>query len=174
MVMLLPTTPISGEGALGVCFMAGVAYVALPIPRFIPLEVVEPLRPALRERSGVTVARVIAVVDVAVKAAMAVEPGAGSDKHIAHEPIGPVVAVGSAVIGGIVEVPVRAYGRPAYADTDGNLGRRVGWRREGTGQHENGESCESKDFNFEHVFSLIRLELHSELRVENREAEFQP
>ena len=169
---MLPAAPISGEGVFTARFMAGGTNVALPVARFISLEVVEGPRATLRQRTGVTMMRIIAVVDVAVKAAMAVEPGAGSDKHIAHEPIGPVVAIGSAVVGRIVEVPVGAYGRPANADADGNLGRRVGRRREGTGQHENGENCESKDFNFEHVFSLIRLELHSELRVETEKQSF--
>jgi len=48
----------------------------------------------------------------------------------------------------------------------------MGRRREGAGQHENSEDCESKDFNFEHVFSLIRLELQSELRVETEKQSF--
>ena len=172
---MLPTaSAISGEGALIVRFMAGGTYVALSIARFVPLEVIELTCSALREWSSVTVARVITVVDVAVKAAMAVEPGAGSDKQSAHKPIGPVVAIGCAVIRSVVEVPVGTRGGFPNADADRNLGRRMGWRREGAGQHEYSEDCESKDFKFEHVSSLIRLELLGELRVENREAEFQP
>lgn len=122
LVMLPTASAISGEGALIVRFMAGIAYVALPVTRFISLKVVEPLRAALRERSSVSVARVIAVVDVAVKAAMAVEPGAGSDKQSAHKPIGPVVAVRSAVIRSVVEVPVGTRGGFPNADADGDLG----------------------------------------------------
>jgi hypothetical protein len=108
--------------------MAGVAYMALSIPRLVPVEVVERLRTALRQRSMVTLARVVAVVDVAVKAASAVKPGAGSKKHPANKPIGPIVAIGSTVVGLIVEVPIRARGR--HSDADGNLRRPQGYTAE--------------------------------------------
>ena len=118
------TTPISGEGVFSLPFMGSVAYVASPIPRFVSPEVVEALRPALRQRSNVTVMRIKAVVDMAVKVAMAVKPGASSKKHSAHKPIGPIVAVRSTVIRGIVEVPVRAHGSRSDVYTDRNLGSR--------------------------------------------------
>jgi hypothetical protein len=99
--------------------MVGVAYMALSIPRLVPVEVVERLRTALRQRSMVTLARVVAVVDVAVKAVWAVKPGASSKKHPANKPIGPIVAIGSAVIWLIVEVPIGA--RRRHSDADANL-----------------------------------------------------
>jgi hypothetical protein len=74
----------------------------------------------------ITVTRIVAVVDVAVKAVGAVEPGACSDEQPAHKPIRPIVAVGRAVIGGIVEVPIGATG--FNANTDGDLGRANGGR----------------------------------------------
>jgi hypothetical protein len=101
--------------------MAGAAYMALSIPRLVPVEVVELLFSALRQRSTVTVVRVITVVYVAVEAASAVKPGASSEKDPANKPIGPIVAVGSAVIRLIVEVPVRAHGR--HSNADANLRR---------------------------------------------------
>jgi hypothetical protein len=104
--------------------MASVAHIASPIPRLVSLEVVEALRPALRHRSNVTVMRIIAVVDMAVKAARAVKPGASSKKHPVNKPIGPIIAVRSAVIWGIVEVPVRAYGSHSDVHSDRNLGLR--------------------------------------------------
>ena len=99
----MATTPISGERVLSLPFMASFAYVASPISRLVCLEVVEALRPALRQRSNVTVMRIKAVVDMAVKAAMAVKPRACSNKYSANKPIRPVVAVRSTVIWGIVE-----------------------------------------------------------------------
>jgi hypothetical protein len=68
--------------------------------------------------------RIKAVVNMAVKAVTAVKPRASSKKHAANKPIGPIVAVRSTVIWGIVEVPVRAHGSHSnvYADTD------LGWR----------------------------------------------
>jgi hypothetical protein len=44
------------------------------------MEVVELLRTAFRHRTGITVMRIIAVVDMAVKAGAPVKPGAGSNK----------------------------------------------------------------------------------------------
>ncbi|MGA8554708.1 MAG: hypothetical protein WB630_09835 [Candidatus Acidiferrales bacterium] len=79
-------------------FMAGLPYVASPIPRLVSLEVVEALCPALRQRSNVTVMRIKPVVDMAEKAVRAVKPGASSKKHPANKPIGPIVAVRSTVI----------------------------------------------------------------------------
>jgi hypothetical protein len=68
----------------------------------------------------IAVVGVIAVVDVAVEAVRAMEPGACSDEQAATEPVGAVVAVGGAVVWGVVEVSVRAY--RGHADTDGDLG----------------------------------------------------
>jgi hypothetical protein len=122
------TAPISGEGVFSFPFMDSFAYVASPIPRLVCLEVVEALRPALRHRSNVTVVRIKAVVDMAEKAVRAMKPGTSSKKHPAHKPIGPIVAVRSTVIWGIVEVPVRAHGSRSDVYADGNLG----WRHRGT------------------------------------------
>ncbi len=91
-------------------FMASGTYVASPIPCLICLEVVEALRSALRQRSVVTMMRIKAVVDMAVKAVRAVKPWARSNKHPTDKPIGPIIAVRSTVVWGIVEVPVRAHG----------------------------------------------------------------
>src|SRR5271167_2442525 len=61
------TTPISRDGMFSLPFMASIAYVASPIPRLVCLEVVEALRPALRQRSGITVMRIKAVVNMTEK-----------------------------------------------------------------------------------------------------------
>jgi hypothetical protein len=69
----------------------------------------------------VAVMRVVAVVNVAEKAAVTMKPGAGTNKHSAHKPIGAVVAVRGTVIGSVVEVPIGAHGR--HSNVNGNLGR---------------------------------------------------
>jgi len=120
------TTPISGKGVFGLPFMDSFAYVASPIPRLICLEVVEALRPAVRQRSTVTVMRIKAVVDMAEKAARTMEPGTSSKKHPANKPIGPIVAIRGTIIWGVVEVPVRAYGSRSDVYADRNLGSRQG------------------------------------------------
>jgi hypothetical protein len=48
--------------------MTCIAHVALAVPRFVCVEVVKCLVPTRRHRSGVTMTRIIAVVNVAVKA----------------------------------------------------------------------------------------------------------
>ena len=120
----MSTAPIPGECVFSPRFMAGVAYVASPIPRFVSLEVVEAPRTALRQRSIVTVMRIKAVVDMTVEAVRSVKPGPSSNKQPANKPIGPIIAVWSAVIWGIVEVPVRTHGSHADVYAHGNLGRR--------------------------------------------------
>ncbi len=144
------TTPISRESAFSFPFMASITYVASPITCLVSLEVVEALRPALRQRSSVTVMRIKAVVDMAVKAVRAVKPGASSKKHAANKPIGPIVAVRSTVVWDIVEVPVRAHGSRSDVYADGNLGL----RHRCTAQKGSCESCESKHYDFEHDFFL--------------------
>jgi hypothetical protein len=118
------TTPISRERVFIPRFMASVAYITSAIARFVSLEVVEALRPVLRQRSNVTVMRIKAVVDMAEKAVTAVKPGASSKKHPANKPVGPIIAVRSTVIWGIVEIPIRAHGSRSDVYADRNLG----WR----------------------------------------------
>ena len=118
------TASESREGVFTATFMGSVSNVALPITSFIGVEVVELPLTTRRERSVVTVMRVIAVVDVSVEAVGAMKPGAGSNKHAAQKPVGSVVAVGGAVIWSVVKVPIRAHGR--NANVDGNLGTATG------------------------------------------------
>jgi hypothetical protein len=138
----------SGEGVFRGPIMARVAYVALPVPRLVCVEVVELLFPAPRHRSSVTVTRIIAVVDVAVKAVRAVKPGASSKEQPANEPIRPIVAVGRTVIWGIVEVPIGADRR--HSNVNGNLGRRHGCGA----QQSSSESRENKSFRVGHDSSV--------------------
>jgi hypothetical protein len=108
--------------------MAGVAYIASPIPRLVCLEVIEALRAALRNGSVVTMMRIEAVVDMAIEAVRAVKPGASSEKYPAHKPIGPIVAVRSTVVWSIVEIPVRTHGSHANVYANRNLGAPHGCR----------------------------------------------
>ena len=117
----MATTPISGERVLSLPFMASFAYVASPISRLVCVEVVEALRPALRQRSSVTVMRIKPVIDMSVKAVRAVKPRTCSKKHPANKPIGPVVTVRSTVIRGVVEVSVRTHGNWPDVYANGNL-----------------------------------------------------
>lgn len=114
---------ITRQGMFVVRIMGCIAYVPPPVAGFVAAKMVERHRSALRQRSVITIVGVIAVVDMAVKAAPAVEPGTGSNEYAACEPIRSIVAVRSTVVGRVVEVAVRADRRTAHADTDGDLRR---------------------------------------------------
>ena len=118
------TTVISRQGMFITAFVGSVAYVALGIMRLVSLEVVEGLCTMRGHWSVVTMTRIVAVVDVAIKAVGSMKPGARSNKHTAREPIRPIVAVGRTIIWRVVEVAVGAYRR--HSNVDGNLGWRQG------------------------------------------------
>jgi hypothetical protein len=107
-------------------FVAGVAYVALTIAGLVAVKVVELPLAASGHRTVVSVMWVEAVVNVAVEAAMAVEPWTSSKKYPAGKPIRPIVAIGRTVIRRIVKIPIRAHW--SDSDTDRNLRWRLGCR----------------------------------------------
>jgi hypothetical protein len=121
------------------------------------MEVVESLRPPFRQRSSVTVMRIIAVVDMTVKTVRTVKPWASSDEHSAGKPIRSIIAVRSTIVGWIVEVPVRTHGSWPYVHADGNLGG----RHRCTEQEGGCENYKSKRIDFEHDFSFIRSEFQA-------------
>jgi hypothetical protein len=128
-------------------FVAGVAYVTLPVACFIAMEVLEGLGASFGHGAVVTVVRIVAVVDVAVEAAVAVKPGAGSDKEAAGEPVRAVVAVGGAIVGGVVEVSVGAY----RGDT--NVDRDLGGRHGSCAQERKRDGGKGERFDVAHGFS---------------------
>jgi hypothetical protein len=144
-----PAATISGERVFGASVMGRVAYIASSISRLVGLEMIEALCPAFRHRSRITVMWIKAVVDVAVKAVRAVEPRAGSEKHPADKPIWPVISVRSAIVRGVVEIPVRTHGSHSDVYSDGNLGL----CRRYTAQKASYKNCESKRTDFDHGFS---------------------
>ena len=124
----------SGQSVLAACIVASVPDIAAAVARFVAVEVVELLRSMFRQRTMVALTRVKAVVDMAVEAVRAVEPGAGSKKHPADKPVRSVVAIRRAVIGCVVKVAVGA--NRSHSDADGNLRRPQG----GTTEQRNGEN----------------------------------
>ncbi len=111
---------ISRQGMFVGAIVGSVAYVALAIMRLVCLEVVEGLCPAWGQRSMVAVVRIVAIVDMAIKAVRTVEPGAGADEHPTGKPIRPIVTVGRAIVRRVIKVPVGAYRR--HSNVDRNLG----------------------------------------------------
>jgi hypothetical protein len=174
-VVVVAAAVIAGKGVLTAAFVTGVAHVAVAIAGFVAVEVVEGFFSAAGHRSAIAAMWIIAVIDVAVKAVGAVEPGAGSEEDSAVKPVGAVVAVGGAVVGSVVVIAVRAYGGWADVDAEGNLGGGSGSAAKKKRECESGEG---EEFDVGHDFSLILLERergwgvvwkNREQRTENRE-----
>ena len=62
--------------------------------------------------------RVVPVIDMSIPSMRPVIPGAGPDEHPANKPIRPIVAIGSAIVGSIVKVAIRANRRHPDIDRD--------------------------------------------------------
>jgi hypothetical protein len=142
------TALVSGAVFVG-GLVAGIAYVALWVVGFVTLEVVEGLSTTLGHGACISVARIVAIVDVAVEAAVAVVPGTGSDEDSTGEPVGAIVAVRGAGVRGVVKVPVGAYG--CRSDADGDLSGCYG----DTAHESNCEGRESQRLAYRHIFSWI-------------------
>lgn len=97
------------------------AYMALPIPPLVRLEVREWLRTAVRHRSHITMMGIVAVIHVAIETMRPVVPRPRPNEQAADKPIRPIIAIRSAVIRGIFKVPIGTNRR--HANIDGNLGR---------------------------------------------------
>ena len=102
-------------------FVAGVADVALAVASFVAVEVLKGLSTTIGNRSVIAVVGIVAVIDVTIEAMGAVKPRAGAYEEAAIKPVGTVVAVGSAVVRGVVEVSVGAHRCDSNVDRD--LGR---------------------------------------------------
>jgi hypothetical protein len=98
-------------------FLAIFAAMEIPFPSAMPAPV--SVLAANGELAMVAEVRIIGAVDVAAETDGAVEPGTGSEEHSAGEPGGSVITKWGASIGGVVEVPIWAYG--LNTDVDGDL-----------------------------------------------------
>ena len=106
-------------GMFAAPIMAGIAHMAIPVPRFVCVEIVVRLLPVCGIGSAVSVTRIVVVVDVTVKSVGTVKPGASADEYSPYEPIRAIVAIGCAVIWSEIVIAVRTH--RCYADVDGYL-----------------------------------------------------
>ena len=72
-----------------------------------------------RHRAVVTLAIVKLMIDMAVEMIRAVVPGAGADEDTATEPLGPIIAIRSAIVRRSLVIPV--WANRCYSDVDCNL-----------------------------------------------------
>jgi hypothetical protein len=100
--------------------------VTAPVAHFISVETVNVVDvphwvtviSVAGERASITVARIEAVIGMAVKVRWAVKPGAGADEYPAAEPLGTIVAVRCTGIRGVVIIAIRADGLSSDVDAD--------------------------------------------------------
>src|SRR5580692_5774243 len=101
-----PSAAVEPGAVFVAAVVSSVADVASSVACFIGMEVGEGPVSAAVMRSGISVVGVPAVIDVSVEATWPMEPGSGAEEDTANKPVGAVVAIGSAVLRGIVEVAV--------------------------------------------------------------------
>jgi len=99
--------------------VAFTSCVTPSIPHLVSVKVIEGLVSTFRMWASITVMRIEAVINVAVKVMRTVKPGAGSGEHAAREPLGSIVAVRGAVVRGKVVITIRANW--FWSDIDGDL-----------------------------------------------------
>ena len=105
-----------GQSVFSTRLMAGVPNVTLTIAGFVALEMVKRLSAAIRQRSMVAVARVVAVVHVSIEPVMAMKPGPCADEQTTIEPVRAVITIRRAVIRRVIKISVGAYGRGSDVD----------------------------------------------------------
>jgi hypothetical protein len=101
--------------------------------------------------AAVSVVGMEMIIDVAVKTLGAVKPGAYADEDASGEPLGAVVAVGSAVVGRDVVVAVGTDG--CGPDFDSDLGLGLG---SANGETECSYSCQQQQHEFVHFVMVLR------------------
>ena len=96
--------------------------VSTPIPPFVAIEMLDIFTLMMMRVEVLTARRVLAVpsivvivvvINVSPEMGRAAVPGSSADKDSAGKPLRSVVAIRRAIVGRIVEVAVRAYGRGA-------------------------------------------------------------
>src|SRR5579875_2290217 len=132
--------------------MAGHADMASSVARFVAMKPIEWPFAALWERTSVSIMRIPAIIDVPVEAVGTVEPRTGANEDASDKPIGPIVAVRSAVVRRIVEVAIGTDRLRSNVHAEGNLSGNCGF---GHHQH-NGKTRKSKHLPDRHKLLLLR------------------
>jgi hypothetical protein len=102
------TTVVSGKGVLSATVVAwGSDDMAASVSCLIGLKVIEWFGAAARHWPGVSVVRVKAVIHVTMEAYRSMEPRPSSKEHATGKPVRPIVPIGSAIIGRVIEISIR-------------------------------------------------------------------
>jgi hypothetical protein len=127
-------------------FVASAFSVGASITYLVSVEVIEGRLSTLRLWTNVAVMWIEAVINVAAEVVGAVEPRAGSDEHAAVKPLGTVVPIWGAAVGGEVVVAIRTS--RLWSDIDRDLG---GCRARA--QQSGNQGGKGKDFVIAHISS---------------------
>jgi len=109
-----------------------------------------------RETAAINSGTTIVTAAVVTEAAPveAVEPGAGANEDAIHEPVGSIVAVGSAAVRIIAIVPVRADWRWCINRPDADSDSHAHLRLRGSPAEQSENSEQDSVFKVSHCFSL--------------------
>jgi hypothetical protein len=91
---------------------------------------------ALWQRTFVAVVGMKVIVHVAAEVGRSVKPPSRANKDAAVEPLGTIVPVGGAVVGGNVVISIRAGRLRPYFDRDLSLDFRAGCEKQASGKNE--------------------------------------
>lgn len=108
--------------------------VAVAVAHLIAMEMLDAAAlsaiPVFVSATGVvaspSIVAVVVIIDMPPEAPGAAIPGASTDEDAAREPFGPVVTIGRAVIGRVIEITIRTHRR--WSNLHRNLGFCL-WRR---------------------------------------------
>ncbi len=110
---------------LPACLMRRISYVTRSIACFVALEVIERLSAAPRQWPMIAMMRIVAIIYMSIEAMRTVEPRTRADEEAASKPVWSIVAIGSAIIRGIIEVSIWADGSRANRNADLRRGLRA-------------------------------------------------
>jgi hypothetical protein len=139
------------------CVASGVC--AASTTHFVSVELIEGRLSTLGMCTNVAVTWIEAVINVAAEVVGAMEPRAGSDEHAVGQPVGTVVPIRGAVVGGEVVVAIRA--NRLWSDIDGDLS---GCRARDT-QRSGNQGGKGNDFPIAHKFLLALEKRNADAKV---------
>lgn len=131
-------------------------FIAVEVFHVVHAIVYVPMLAARRQMPVIAVMRIEVVIHMAAEVHWPVEPWAGADEHAIREPFRPVIAIGSAIIGRIIEIAVRASRRRAYVHTHTDLSSRL---RSSSEHRQQRGACQKTNHPEAHKFALLLCEI---------------
>ena len=118
--MVVPVSmivPVPTVAATAVVVVVAAPLISVKVSAIIGAEMTT--ISATRERTAIAVAWIEAIIDPAVEASWAAVPGACSEENAIVKPLLAIIAIRSAVVGGVIEIAVGTNRR--WTDIDAKI-----------------------------------------------------